>query len=184
MKTKLLICACILSSAIYTSAVAQGDPKTAKDKNEKKSEASIAEEDMKFAVFAADAGMKEVQLGKIAQKNGSTPQVKELGRKMVEDHTKANDELKALASKKNITLPTKMSEKNQNDYEKLAKLQGTEFDKAYTKAMVKDHEMVIEAYEKEAEKGEDLELKAWANAQLPALKHHLEMFEESPSATK
>ena len=184
MKTKLMICASVFTMALCTHAIAQVDPKIAKDKNETKAQTSLSEADMKFAVFAADAGIKEVELGQVAQKNASTDRVKKLAEQMVNDHSKANEELKALAVKKNITLPAKMSDKHQKDFEKLINLKGTEFDEAYIEEMIKDHEMVIKAYEKQSEKGNDPELKAWATSKLPTLKHHLEMFEQSSSATK
>ena len=131
--------------------------------------------DEEFAKEAADAGMMEVKLGELAQSKGQSQEIKTLGQHMVTDHTKANEELKALAMKKNIVLPNAMSKDAQKSYDELSGKNGAEFDKAYAKMMVKDHEKVIAKFKKESEKGEDPDLKSWATKTLPTLEHHLEM---------
>ena len=131
--------------------------------------------DKAFALKAADGGMAEVMLGSLAEKNGGSPKVKEFGKMMVKDHTKVNDELKAVAKTKQIMLPAKLSGAKQADYDKLASLKGDQFDKAYMDKMVSSHLETIALFQAEATNGEDPELKKWAEAKLPALKHHLEM---------
>jgi putative membrane protein len=153
--------------------------KVAERQNEAKFVNANNEKDTEFAVAAADGGMLEVQLGQLAQTNGTSSKVKEFGKSMIQDHSKANDELKALAQQKNITLPQKLSDKNQKKYNDLSEKRGTEFDKAYTKFMVDDHEDDIDEFKKEAEKGDDAEIKSWASGKVTTLEHHLEMAKEA-----
>src|SRR5688572_3517319 len=111
----------------------------AEESNEAKFDETNLEQDAEFAVTAADGGLLEVQLGLLAQHNSLSPEVKKLGKMMVDDHTKANEELRNLASKRGISLPERMSEKNQEKYDDFVKKTGSDFDKAYTEFMVKDH---------------------------------------------
>jgi putative membrane protein len=143
---------------------------------------TASEKDMKFAREAAEGSMMEIKLGELAQTNGSTAEVKSLGTMMITDHTKANDELKALAAQKNISLPGTMSDKAQKHYDKLAKKQGKDFDKAYAKCMVHDHKKDICLFKKEAKKGDDADLKQWASNTVPTLEHHKQMSEETCKA--
>jgi len=140
--------------------------------------------DQEFVKCAAHAGMMEVRLGELAQTNALSPEVKKLGQMMIDDHTKANNELTALAQKKGIAVPTTLTDKEQKGYDKLAKMQGKDFDKAYTKCMVKDHKKVICKFKKEAKKGDDAELKTWASNTIPSLEHHKHMSEETCKAIK
>ena len=144
----------------------------------------VSKHDKEFAVCAAKAGMKEVKLGQLALTNGSSQQIKNLGQQMVDDHSKANAELMELTSKKAITLPSGMTEKEQKGYDKLAKLKGAEFDKAYAKCMVKDHKQAICLFKREAKKGEDSDLKTFAQGKVPTLEHHKMMSEEVCKAVK
>lgn len=136
--------------------------------------AAAAEEDSKFAVDAANGGLAEVQLGEAAQTKGSDPKVKEFGKMMVTDHTKANDELKALAASKNITLPTAPSEEMQKTAADITAKSGKDFDKAYIDQMVKDHKKTVELFEDGQKNVKDAEIKAFIDKTLPVLKGHLE----------
>ena len=143
---------------------------------------SISESDKKFAVEAAEGSLMEVKLGELAQANAASPQVKELGSHMINDHTKANDELKSLANTKGIVLPATMSKKGQKMYDKLSKKQGAEFDKAYTKCMVKDHKKDIDEFKKEEKNVNDPELKAWVAKTIPTLEQYKQMSETACKA--
>ena len=95
--------------------------------------------DADFAVAAADGGMLEVALGKLAMKKGASSAVRKLGSQMVTDHSKANTELKALAAEKHLAIPADMSEKCKKTQRDLKEKNGNEFDKAYcADLMVKD----------------------------------------------
>lgn len=138
------------------------------------STAAVAEEDSKFAVDAANGGLAEVQLGEAAQSKGSDPKVKEFGKMMVTDHTKANDELKALAASKNITLPTAPSEEMMKAAADVTEKNGKEFDKAYIAQMKKDHDKTIKLFEDGQKNVKDPELKAFIEKTLPVLRTHKE----------
>jgi putative membrane protein len=145
---------------------------------------NISESDRKFINEVAQGNMLEVKLGELAQANSSTDKVKLLGRHMIDDHTKAESDLKALASKKGVVVPVTLDEKGFKTYNKLLKKQGEDFDKEYTKCMVKDHKEDIEKFKKQAEKGDDADLKAWAQATIPILEGHQKQAEDACKAVK
>ena len=129
--------------------------------------------DVAFAMKAAQGGMAEVQLGKLAADKGSNPDVKDFGQHMVEDHTKANDDLKSIAQGENLTLPSSVNGKDQAEYTKLQGLSGRQFDHEYVRDMVKDHEEDVKDFQKEANKGKDPQIKSFAQRTLPTLQEHL-----------
>jgi putative membrane protein len=140
--------------------------------------------DHTFATKAAQGGLAEVQLGNLAKDKASNPDVKSFGERMVADHTKANDELKEIASKKGITLPTSMDAKSQATYDRLSKLSGAEFDRAYMRDMVADHKTDVNEFKQESERGTDPDLKAFAAKTLPTLQEHLQMAESTDAKVK
>ena len=133
----------------------------------------LASADTTFATKAAQGGMAEVKLGNLAKDHASSDAVKKFGQRMVDDHTKANDELKSIASKKGISLPSDIDAKDQATYDRLSKLNGAAFDKAYMADMVKDHRTDIAEFQREANGGQDPDLKAFAGKTLPTLQDHL-----------
>jgi putative membrane protein len=138
----------------------------------------VSKQAEQFVHEAAMAGIAEVKLGEMATERAQSADVKQFGQRMVTDHTKANDKLKAIAQDKNIEVPAEMNKKHQKIADKLAKLQGEEFDRAYIRAMVKDHEKAVELFSKEAQQGQDPDLKAFAAETLPTLQEHLTMVNE------
>jgi putative membrane protein len=140
----------------------------------RKATASPADADNTFAMKAASGGMSEVKLGQLAAEKGTNPAVKQFGERMVSDHSKANDELKSVASQNNMTLPTDVSKTDAAVYERLSKLSGTEFDKAYAREMVKDHEQDIAEFQKESTTGKNPAVKEFASKTLPTLQSHLQ----------
>lgn len=139
--------------------------------------------DTKFAETAADDGMLEVKLSELAATNAFSEDVKALALTMIKDHSAVNDELKGMAEKKNIALPGDMSEGNRETYTEMAGKSGKDFDEAYTDHLVKAHKNAIKNFEKEADKGNDADLKLWASEKLPTLQHHLQMAEELEDKT-
>ena len=129
--------------------------------------------DTHFAKEAAAGGMAEVKMGQLAQEKASSDDVKAFGKRMVEDHSKAGDKLKSVASGENITLPDDISAKDKMTYNHLSKLSGAAFDKAYVNDMVKDHEADVTAFKKEAASGKDDAIKSFASDTLPTLQDHL-----------
>jgi putative membrane protein len=137
-----------------------------------------------FVMKAAQGGMAEVQLGQLAKEKASSADVKSFADRMVTDHTKANDELKQIAGQKNITLPTQMDARSQATYDRLSKLSGAEFDRAYMKDMVQDHRMDVNEFRKEAQSGSDPDVKAFAAKTLPTLQEHLQQAQSTESKVK
>lgn len=126
-----------------------------------------------FAKKAAKIGMTEIETGKLAQARGGTSGIKEFGAMMVKDHTKIADQLKAVAAKENIELPTALEGKHQKLYDKLAALEGTAFDQEYIAAMVEGHQKAVALFKDAAANCSDPELKKFANNNLSALELHL-----------
>jgi putative membrane protein len=128
--------------------------------------------DSEFAHKAAAGGMAEVKLSKLAADKSASSEVKSFARKMVSDHTKANQELKKLASQKSLTLPTTMDAEHQRAYDKLVSLTGDDFDKQYMKAMTDDHDDTVKLFKDETQNGKDDELKQFAIRTLPIIEKH------------
>ena len=141
-------------------------------------------DDKKFVKDAALGGMAEVELGKLATQKAASEAVKQFGQKMVDDHTKANDQLKEVASKENITIPDSLDSKHQSRIEKLSKLSGPDFDKAYIKDQVKDHKQDVSEFKNEANAGSDPNVKQFASNTLPILEQHLTMAKDLSKAEK
>jgi putative membrane protein len=144
----------------------------------------LSNPDSAFAMKAAQGGMAEVQLGQLATQNASNPDVKAFGQRMIDDHTKANERLKAIAGQKGFTLPANVDAKDQATYDRLSKLRGLEFDRAYASDMVKDHREDIAEFEKEANGGNDPDLKRFAADTLPTLREHLSLAEKADAKVR
>jgi putative membrane protein len=141
-------------------------------------------DDKKFLKDAAIGGMMEVELGKLATQKGSSDGVKKFGQKMVDDHSKANDQLKELATKENFQVPSELDSKHQSRLDKLSKLDGPAFDKAYIKDQLKDHEQDVSAFQSEAQSGQNPNIKQFAAATLPTLQEHLSMAKDLKKENK
>ena len=137
-----------------------------------------------FATEAASGGMMEVQLGKLAQQKAANPRVKAFGEMMVKDHSKANDELKAIAARQNIALPDSMSNDKKDNMNDLSKKTGKDFDKAYMDMMVDDHKEDIDKFQKAAQNVKDTAVRAWASNALPVLQKHLDSAQAIQQAVK
>jgi putative membrane protein len=129
--------------------------------------------DMHFVKEAAAGGMAEVELGQLATEKASSPDVKKFGQRMVDDHSKANDQLKQIAVDEGVPLPAKLSAKDQATKDRLSKLSGDAFDKAYMSDMVNDHKTDIAAFRNESKTGKDPQVKSFAADTLPTLEDHL-----------
>ncbi|HYC27314.1 MAG TPA: DUF4142 domain-containing protein, partial [Chitinophagaceae bacterium] len=132
----------------------------------------LSAEDSTFVMKAAIGGLMEVEAGNLAQQNATNERIKAFGTMMVNDHTKANSELMALASGRGVTLPTTLPPDMIKHMEEMRKMKGKAFDNHYMGMMVNDHQKTIADFEKQANSGSDSELKAWAAKTLPALQMH------------
>ena len=131
--------------------------------------------DASFIKKVADANMTEIQLAKIALDKSQKQDVKDFANRMIKDHGDAQDQLKSIADKMNVPIPEKVSGQHQLTIDRLSKLNGEAFDKAYAKAMVNDHTKVVAMFEKTEGKLQNSDLKKFAQDTLPKLKEHLEL---------
>jgi putative membrane protein len=134
-----------------------------------------AKDSSKFASAAAEGGMAEVEMGKLALQRAGDPAVKAFGQRMVTDHSQVGAELKSIAGRKQIQLPAEVNSSQKSTMEKLSKLSGAEFDKEYMSAMVKDHEADAKEFQTQATEGTDPDLKGFASKRLPIIQEHLQM---------
>ncbi|MCE6992958.1 DUF4142 domain-containing protein [Dyadobacter sp. CY323] len=157
-----------------------------KDDDEDDMSNTISDKDRTFIMNAADGGMFEVKAGQLAVAKGDSMNhmihsdsmsVKSFGQMMITDHTKANEELMALASERQATMPTTLTAAKQQKIDSLSAVSGAAFNTMYTKMMVASHQETISLFQSESTGGDDNELKTWASSKLPTLQHHLEMAE-------
>ena len=164
-------------SLLSTAAIALllAVPAVAQQSRPAGSQPQMSQQDMTFAKEAAVGGMAEVQLGQIAQQNAQDPQVKQFGARMVQDHGKANQELQSIASGQNMQLPQQLDQKHQQLYDRLSRMKGAEFDRAYMQAMTKDHDADVKAFRREAQTSRDPQLKQFAEQTLSVIEQHDKM---------
>ena len=139
---------------------------------------SVSSGDRKFMEKAAQGGMAEVQLGKLAAQKAQSAEVKQFGQRMVDDHSKANDQLKQIASSKGVNLPTEVERSTQRELDKLSKLSGAEFDREYMKLMLEEHKTDVQEFERQSKQGNDILLKSFAAKNLLILQQHLKMAQQ------
>ncbi len=142
----------------------------------------LSNQDQKFVMEAAEGGMMEVELGRLAAQKASSADVKAFGQRMVTDHSKANQQLMDLASSKGITLSKTLSADKQKERDRFASLSGAEFDRMYMSHMLKDHKKDVSEFEKESQKATDTGVRSFAQTTLPVLREHLTLAQST--ATK
>lgn len=133
----------------------------------------ITHSEREFLRKAAEGGEAEVQLGQLAQQKASSSAVKQFGERMVNDHTKANDQLKQVAGEEHVTLPQAPSAAQKAEIQRLSKLEGTQFDDAYMKLMVKDHTKDVSEFRKASKTASNPKIRQFASETLPTLESHL-----------
>jgi len=141
-------------------------------------EKDVSAADKVFVEKAANGGMAEVALGKLAQTKATNEAVKKFGERMVEDHSKANEQLMKVAEEKGIKLSPAIHGEHKEAYDRLAAFDGEKFDREFMTHMVKDHVEDIADFKKEAEHGDDTRIKNFASETLPTLREHLHMANE------
>jgi len=170
MKNKIITVLqfCVLPlvvAALSLAGVAMAeDAPAAKDKS-----SSLSVTDKTFMKKAAKGGMMEVAFGNLAEQNAKSDDVKSFGKRMVTDHSKANDELKSIAAQKGVQLPGKEPSLKWSS------------DKAYIDAMVKDHEKDLAEFQEQAKTGSDPELKKFAEDTAKMVQEHLDLAKETQS---
>jgi putative membrane protein len=171
----------ITVSAIVTSCSNNNpQPKTedstqvADKQNDAKFDNKKQKNDADFLVDAAAISLEEIKLGKLAQQKGSIADVRELGKMMIEAHTKILRQDSDLAKTKQVTLPDSVSAEAADNYNQLKDKTGNDFNKAYCDRMVSGHKDAIAKFEKEAADSRDQDIKEWAATTLPELRKHLD----------
>ena len=138
-----------------------------------KAQTALSMADTNFILAAAQGGMTEVKLGELASKSGVRDDVKSFGRMMVKDHTAINNDLKALAAQKGVTLPDSLDAKHQGMVDKMAALTGPAFDDAYVSAMIKGHTKDAKAFKAESAATKNVDIKSFVDKSIPVVAEHL-----------
>lgn len=140
--------------------------------------------DQTFTTKAAQGGLAEVQTGQLVEQKASSQQVKDFGQMLVQDHTKANQQLRQIAQKDNLNVPSQPSQDEKSEMQKLQGLSGSQFDHQFLQAAVEDHKKDIDLFQNEASSGDNADLKAFAQNTLPVLKKHLQMAQSLSGSQK
>jgi len=171
MKTKITLISQFCIFILTALALTLGGVATAQDTPAGKS-SSLSANDKKFMKKAAKGGMMEVAMGKLAEEKGQSDDVKSFGKRMVTDHSNANDELKKIAAQKNVKLPAKEPTVSWSS------------DKAYMDMMVKDHEKDLAEFQEEAKSGSDADVKKFAEDTAKVVQEHLDLAKQTQSKLK
>jgi putative membrane protein len=139
-----------------------------------KAQTPISMADTNFILAAAQGGMTEVKLGELASTNAMRDDIKAFGHMMVRDHTAINDDLKALAAQKGVTLPDSLDAMHQEMVDKMAALSGSGFDDAYIKGMIKAHKKDAKAFKAESAATQDADIKSFLDKSIPVVEAHLQ----------
>lgn len=142
----------------------------------------VGKTDRQFMMKAAQGGMMEVQLAQMAQQKAASDDVKQFARQLEQDHSKANDQLKKIATERGVDLPSDIGQ-HQQQVAKLQNLSGEEFDRAFMKMQVQHHKKDINDFKKHANRSMDTNVKEFANAQLPVLQQHYERAQQIAANT-
>jgi putative membrane protein len=144
------------------------------DTNLNRNNVVIDEESSSFLVRVANGGMAEVEMSSLAQQKASYPSVKDFAGMLHTAHSALNDEVKNIASQKNVALPATVSDEKQKDIDNLQKKTGKDFDKVFIQTMINNHQAGIDMFQKASENAKDADVKAFADKTLPALRMHLD----------
>jgi putative membrane protein len=171
LTTTAFVCGTLAIAGAQSNQTAPPQP----PKSTAQSPALSTNPDHAFVQQMAMGGLTEVELGELATKKGAHANVKSFGQKMVTEHGKANAELKSLAASKQISLPTSVGDENKATIDRLSKLSGAAFDKAYATNMVEKHQKTLDTLKRESMSGKDEQVKAWAAKTTSAVEEHLKM---------
>ena len=169
-------------AASDTSGTTSTNPETSNTTGTAMAATPLPAGDQNFIQKAAIGGLAEVSLGQQVSPVAKNADAKKFADKMVTDHSKANDELKQLASNKGITLPSETDQEHKDAAQKV--LSAKNVDKAYMDEMVKDHDKDVKEFEEASKSVKDADLKAWIDNTLPVLKEHQKLAHEIKSKMK
>ena len=175
--TSILLGGVVMVTSMALAQVDMKDPST--DTNAK---GQLSATDTTFMKNLARGGLAEVAAGKMATEKAKDPAVKQFAQQMVADHTKNNDELKALAQKSGVALPTSTGRQLQSQQSKLESDNGVTFDSAYVKDQVQDHQKTVQLLKQEIQSGHNPAVRQFAQETLPVVQHHLDMAKQLQSS--
>jgi putative membrane protein len=135
-------------------------------------------EDRLFAMLVGAGGMAEVDFATLADKKAQNPRVKDFARRLIQDHSRANDELKRLAGQAGLPLPNELDPDHKMKRAELDKLSGGAFDLGYMQSQLVDHQKTATLMQWEIGSGQNGDLQRFAAAQLPAILAHLHMAQD------
>ena len=133
--------------------------------------------DSHAAQFLTDAirgDNAEIKAGQAAQSMGSSQGVKDFGKMLVDDHTKANQQATQLAQSMNVAVPSGVKPDAMSEYNMATGMKGADFDKDFVADMVKDHQKAIDKFQQEADSGDPAQVTDFAKQTLPTRKKHLQ----------
>jgi len=168
----------LVAMAVSAAVVASGQQAPAPATRPTGKPPALASGDREFIQTVAKGGMAEVALGELAGARAANADVKQFGLRMVQDHGKANEELAQLARDKRVEPPKEVDRTQKSVHDRLAKLSGDAFDRAYVQEMLKDHQKDVADFRTESKSGKDADVKAWASKTLPTLEEHLKMVQD------
>ena len=165
-----LVPAVVMAQSSGTST----QPQQQSDSPAQAEQMQVSQQDSEFAKQAAGGGQAEVELGRLATEQSQNDEVTQYGQTLVDEHTAANEKLKQIAEEKGIELSSDLPDEAQEAKDSLSQMTGLDFDRAFIEQMVSDHERTIDLFDKQAQQGQDAELKAFAENTLPTLREHLD----------
>jgi len=142
--------------------------------DDKQTTSARAFDDQQFVTAAASGGMHEVELGRLASAKAKNEAVKQFGKQMVDDHSKANEELKKAAKSAGLNVPTRMDDKHQKEFDRFKNYTGQNFDRDYVNHMVEDHQHDVAEFTRASKEAKNPAIKDFATKTLPTLQGHLE----------
>jgi putative membrane protein len=166
------------------AAAGQNAPGNTGATNAKPGASTLSWSDRSFLMKAAEGGMAEIELGQLASQKATDPQVKQFAQRMLADHGKANDQLKQIASRKNVQLPTDIPAAAKRERDRLSKLSGARFDREYMSYMTSDHKKDTSLFRSTAKSAKDSDVRQFASSTLPTLEEHLQMAQSIAKSTK
>jgi putative membrane protein len=169
-RATFFLLAVVVACAVPLLVAAQEQPAESEAQQQ---QGALSEAEKDFMADAAEGNLFEVKMGNLARERATSDAVRQFGEKMVNDHSKANEELQALARMKGVELPQEVSQEKQTEYDELADASKEDFDKIYMDMMVKDHEKDVEKFQTKQAEIADPDLKAWVTKTLPILQGHL-----------
>lgn len=166
---------CVSTLALLGLVACSSVPGLTSPAGSTESASSLTVADQAFVTQAAYGGLGEMALGELAGQKTTNPEVRDLAAMIVDEHTRANEELTALAEAKGMTPPTAPDPGRQAAAVGLGTLSGANFDRQYLQQQLADHEVTIALFESQAEDGSDPDMRAFAEKWLPGIRAHTEM---------